>query len=231
VSGAEPGRVAERAFLVRFRDADLGRAVTKAQALYSALAGGSKERGVDALERLVLGAGAVLVEPTRAVRDEGFDLWCAELEKLVERVDADELQPNGSEGVTRAGREHRIEVRFGGDGGVDLSEVAGKTGMSEDEVVRRLCAADLRVAFLGFCPGYPYLVGLPRELELPRRSSPRPSVPAGSVAIAGQFAGIYPSSTPGGWHLLGRTESVLFDPLAEPPALFAPGDRARLVAS
>ena len=88
------------------------------------------------------------------------------------------------------------------------------------------------VGFVGFSPGFAYLLGLPPALERPRRASPRPWVPAGSVAIAGPFSGVYPQATPGGWHLLGRLgerEAPLFDPFHDPPARLAPGDRVRFV--
>lgn len=113
--------------------------------------------------------------------------------------------------------------------GPDLVEVATRTGLSEDEVVRRHAAATYTVAFVGFAPGFPYLVGLPRELELPRLPAPRPRVPRGSVAIAGRFAGIYPFETPGGWNLLGTTDAALFDAHRSPPALLAAGDVVRFV--
>ena len=85
------------------------------------------------------------------------------------------------------------------------------------------------VACLGFSRGFPYLEGLDPALHLPRRDSPRARVPAGSVAIAAELTGIYPRATPGGWHLVGTTDAVLFDESAEPPALLAPGDRVRFV--
>ena len=86
-------------------------------------------------------------------------------------------------------------------------------GLTVAEVVDAVVSADLEVAFVGFAPGFPYLTGLPPELAaLPRRATPRTSVPAGSVAVAAGFASVYPRSTPGGWHLLGRTPESLFDP-------------------
>jgi KipI family sensor histidine kinase inhibitor len=118
----------------------------------------------------------------------------------------------------------RIAVRYDG---ADLDEVAGLTGLPVDEVVRRHAGAEYTVAFGGFAPGFGYLVGLDEALRVPRRDSPRERVPAGAVAIAGPYTGVYPRATPGGWRLLGRTEVVLFDAGREPPALFAPGDRVR----
>ena len=91
-------------------------------------------------------------------------------------------------------------------------------------MVARHTAADYTVAFLGFSPGFPYLIGLDPALSVPRLDSPRTAVPSGSVGIGGDQTGVYPSATPGGWRLIGTTERVLFDPAARPPALLAPGD-------
>ena len=115
--------------------------------------------------------------------------------------------------------------------GADLAEVAALTGLSEAEVVRRHTAPDYVVAFLGFTPGFPYLVGLDPALHVPRRATPRTSVPAGSVGLAGPQTGVYPQATPGGWQLIGRTSLVLFDADRDPPALLAAGDRLRFVAA
>jgi len=94
-----------------------------------------------------------------------------------------------------------------------------------EEFARRHAAASYRVAFVGFAPGFGYLSGLPPELAAARLSSPRPRVPAGSVAIGGAWTGIYPSASPGGWRLIGRTSVRLFEPRGDPPSLLAPGDR------
>lgn len=83
------------------------------------------------------------------------------------------------------------------------------------------------VAFTGFAPGFGYLTGLPSPLRQPRLDSPRTRVPAGSVGLAGEFTGVYPRESPGGWRLLGHTTTPLFDAHADPPALLAPGDRVR----
>ncbi|WP_098957288.1 5-oxoprolinase subunit PxpB [Pseudonocardia sp. N23] len=113
--------------------------------------------------------------------------------------------------------------------GPDLDEVASLTGLGVDEVVAAHTATPWRVAFAGFAPGFPYLVGGDPRLQVPRRDEPRTSVPAGSVGLAGQFSGIYPRATPGGWQLLGRTAATLWDTDRHPPALLAPGDRVRFV--
>jgi KipI family sensor histidine kinase inhibitor len=123
-----------------------------------------------------------------------------------------------------------IAVRYGGEDGPDLNEVAERLGMAPREVVAAHCEASHRVLMIGFAPGYPYLSGLPQQLHLPRRATPRKAVPAGSVAIAVGMTGIYPARLPGGWHLIGRTEQRLFDPTAERPCLLEPGDGVRFVA-
>ncbi|MHB1711044.1 MAG: 5-oxoprolinase subunit B/C family protein [Acidimicrobiales bacterium] len=112
--------------------------------------------------------------------------------------------------------------------GADLDEVATIAGVPAEIVVDKITGADLLVAFLGFSPGFPYLVGLPAELAaIRRRPRPRLSVPRGSIAVAGGFAGLYPQSTPGGWMLIGRTSLTLFDPDTPPYARLRPGDRVR----
>jgi KipI family sensor histidine kinase inhibitor len=113
--------------------------------------------------------------------------------------------------------------------GPDLDEVAELTGLTTAEVARRHAGADYVVAFCGFAPGFGYLTGLPPELHLPRRRTPRTAVEPGSVGIAGEYAGVYPRRSPGGWHLLGRTDAALWDPDRDPPALLAPGTRVRFL--
>jgi KipI family sensor histidine kinase inhibitor len=127
-------------------------------------------------------------------------------------------------------RDRLVEVPVVYDG-QDLPEVSRLTGLTAEQVVARHTAPEYVVAFLGFAPGFPYLVGLDPALHVPRRSTPRTAVPAGSVGLAGGQTGIYPRTTPGGWQLLGRTELVLFDVGRDPPALLAPGDRLRFVAT
>jgi KipI family sensor histidine kinase inhibitor len=121
-------------------------------------------------------------------------------------------------------------VRYGGEYGPDLREVAEATGLDEDDVVAVHAGAAYEVRFIGFSPGFPYLAGLPERLVTPRREAPRRHVPAGSVAIAGAQAGIYPCDSPGGWNIIGRTPFVLFDPALPAGAILAPGDRVRFVA-
>jgi KipI family sensor histidine kinase inhibitor len=112
--------------------------------------------------------------------------------------------------------------------GADLDGVAAIWRVSRAEAIRRLTARELRVAFCGFAPGFAYLTGLPAAWTVPRLATPRPAVPAGSVALAGPYAGIYPTASPGGWRLVGRTDVNLFDVHRDPPALLTPGTRVRL---
>lgn len=128
-----------------------------------------------------------------------------------------------------AGEEFVIPVAYGGENGPDLNEVAKKTGLSPAEVISLHSGAVYNVAAIGFSPGFPYLLGLPERLNLPRLSTPRLVVPAGSVAVAGGQAGIYPFNSPGGWNLLGKTCLQLFDPLAQRPALLRSGDIVRFL--
>ena len=146
------------------------------------------------------------------------------LDDLADRLPGLELPP--AEAV--AGETVEIPVRYDGE---DLPEVAGLTGLEPDEVVRRHTAPEYTVAFLGFSPGFPYLVGLDPALEVPRRDTPRTSIPAGSVGLAGNQTGIYPSASPGGWQLIGHTDVALFDPARDPPALLAPGTRLRFTVA
>jgi 5-oxoprolinase (ATP-hydrolysing) subunit B len=122
-----------------------------------------------------------------------------------------------------------VPLRYGGADGPDLRVVADRCGLEEDAVVSAHADAEYVVSFLGFLPGFAYLDGLDRRLHLPRREQPRTLVPAGSVAIAGAQSGIYPFDSPGGWHVIGRTQSTLFDPSREPVSLFELGDRVRFV--
>jgi KipI family sensor histidine kinase inhibitor len=128
------------------------------------------------------------------------------------------------------GRLVLVPTCYGGEAGPDLKEVARECGLSEAAVVRLHASTDYTAFMLGFRPGFAYLGPLPEALARPRRATPRVSVAAGSVAIAGRQTGIYPSVSPGGWHLIGRTSLRLFDPAADAPALIAPGDRVRFVA-
>jgi KipI family sensor histidine kinase inhibitor len=123
-----------------------------------------------------------------------------------------------------ASRSFVVPVHYGGDDGPDLEDVSRLTGLSAEEVIAAHSGASYEVRFIGFSPGFPYLGGLPERLRTPRRDTPRRSVPAGSVAIAGAQAGIYPVRSPGGWNVIGKTDFVLFD---QSGAMLSPGDRVR----
>jgi inhibitor of KinA len=123
-----------------------------------------------------------------------------------------------------------IPVHYGGNDGPDLLVVADACSLSPAEVIALHTAQPFPVLMLGFMPGFPYLGGLPTRLHLPRRSTPRAYVPAGSIAIANDQTGIYPNQSPGGWHLLGRTTVQLFDPTRDPPSLLTPGDLVRFIS-
>jgi KipI family sensor histidine kinase inhibitor len=122
-----------------------------------------------------------------------------------------------------------IPVRYGGEDGPDLEAVAAATGCGVSEVVSRHSAVTYRVTMMGFVPGFGYLWPLDERLRLPRRDVPRTRVPAGSVAIAGAQTAVYPATTPGGWHLLGRTDAVLCDFSRADPFLFEVGRSVRFV--
>ena len=107
--------------------------------------------------------------------------------------------------------------------GADLDEVARLTGMAPDQVVAAHTGTLWRVGFGGFAPGFAYLVGGDERLQVPRRAEPRTKVPVGAVGLAGEFSGVYPRESPGGWQLIGHTDAVLWDVDRESPALLTPG--------
>jgi KipI family sensor histidine kinase inhibitor len=183
---------------------------------------------VVALARAVEQAGLPGVRemiPAYATLTVFFDAG-ADADGIKERLEA--LVGSGEWGVGNGdsppGRLVTIPTSYDGP---DLEEVAERTGLTREEVIRRHAGREYEVFLLGFAPGWAYLGELDPALELPRRASPRTRVPAGSVAIAGKQTGVYPIVTPGGWHLIGRTDLTMFDPKGTPPALLAPGDRVR----
>jgi KipI family sensor histidine kinase inhibitor len=123
-----------------------------------------------------------------------------------------------------AGQDVVLDVRYDG---ADLADTAVEVGLDVDGLVRRHSAGRYVVAFCGFAPGFAYLTGLDDTLHVPRLREPRTTVAAGSVAIAGEFTGVYPRPSPGGWRLLGRTDAALWDLDRTPPALLVPGTRVR----
>jgi KipI family sensor histidine kinase inhibitor len=143
----------------------------------------------------------------------------ARLEKLrvAPAVDAATPAPSAEAAVT-------IDVVYDG---ADLDEVARLTGLSRREIVELHTAAPMRVGFGGFSPGFAYLIGGDERLHVPRRAEPRTRLPAGSVGLAGEFSGVYPRESPGGWQLIGHTDAVLWDVDRDPPALLTPGSWVR----
>jgi len=131
----------------------------------------------------------------------------------------------GLQAAELAGRRWRIPACYDESLGLDLADVAGRIGVSPNEVIEQHSAATLHVYMMGFLPGLPYLGGLPPEFGLPRRENPRIKVPAGSIAVAMAMTVIYPLESPGGWHILARTPVPLWDMRRDPPALFAAGDK------
>jgi len=202
--------VGDRALLRTF-DGDLATANRAAHACRADVAA----LELDVVEDTVSGARSLLVilregaEPTHAL------------------IDA--LERDREDVAASPGREHRFAVRYGGEDGPDLDDIARRAGLSAEEVIARHSAGEYVVAFVGFSPGFPYLLGLDPALATPRLETPRVRVAPGSVGIGGPWTGVYPAATPGGWRLLGRTDVELFDPLRDPPALLAPGDRVRFL--
>ena len=172
--------------------------------------------------------GVIEVVPAYAALTVFFDRAAADggaLRAALETLAAEPPNADGRAPVPESpGRLIEIPVRYDGP---DLDEVAQRTDLTRDQVVRRHAGREYLVYFLGFAPGFAYLGDLDPCLVLPRRETPRTRVPPGSVAIAGAQTAVYPLTTPGGWHLIGRTERVMFDPIRKPPVLLAPGDRVR----
>ncbi|HKF85895.1 MAG TPA: 5-oxoprolinase subunit PxpB [Candidatus Limnocylindrales bacterium] len=185
-----------------------------------------------AIDGLRLG-GVGLGEPVPAattvlVTFDPLVLTADDVEVLITPVTADAATSPGRDALP-AGRLHEVPVRYGGDHGPDLDGVARETGLAPNTVIELHSTATYEVLFLGFAPGFAYLGDLPAALVLPRLSTPRPGVPAGSVAIAGAMTAVYPHASAGGWRLLGRTDVSLFDARSTPPSRLRPGDHVRFV--
>jgi KipI family sensor histidine kinase inhibitor len=147
----------------------------------------------------------------------------AELSQLLERT------LRGLEGARPAARRWSIPVCYDPAFGLDLQEVASRTGLAPADVIACHSAVIYHVYMIGFTPGYPYMGDLPAQLALPRREDPRTEVPSGSVAIATSMTAVYTLQSPGGWHILGRTPVPLWNRRRSPPSLLAPGDKVRFV--
>ncbi|MDG4866154.1 5-oxoprolinase subunit PxpB [Streptomyces sp. T-3] len=193
-----------RALLVEFDS------TAEAQALHAELLRRRADGELPAVREIVPAARTVLLD--------GLD----DPRGLADRMCSWKIPPLS----TRAGDAIEIPVRYDGP---DLAEVAELWGVPAAEVPRIHSEAEFRVAFCGFAPGFGYLTGLPERYAVPRRATPRTSVPAGSVALAGSYTGVYPRSSPGGWQLIGTTEALLWDHARVPAALLSPGSRVRFV--
>jgi KipI family sensor histidine kinase inhibitor len=206
--------------------ADVHGAHALAAAVDHAVAAGDAPDGV---EEVVVGFASVLVVLGAGSGGTGVDPVTEWLDTVMSDAGRSGARAEPGGDTDRPSRTHRVPVVFDGP---DLTEVATTVGAPVERVVEWLVASELEVAFVGFAPGFPYLTGLPSALAgLPRRPTPRASVPAGAVAVAAGFASVYPRSTPGGWHLLGRTGEVLFDPDHPPHSRVAPGDRVRFTVA
>jgi KipI family sensor histidine kinase inhibitor len=174
------------------------------------------------------GAVGVIYEPERVPTSHGELPWRVVGEWLERHLEG---KAAAASRQARNPREHVVPVVYGGEHGPDLEAVAKHAKLSVAEVVKLHAGATYQVAALGFSPGFPYLLGLPEKLAMPRRTTPRLRVPAGSVGIGGAQTGVYPRETPGGWQLIGRTGLELFVPerLVE-PSLLAAGDRVKFRA-
>lgn len=195
--------VGDRALLVEVSSGDA------AQALHAELLRRRAEGSLSVRE---------IVPAARTVLLDGLD----DPGRLAERLPTWDIPPLPA----RAGEAIEIPVRYDGP---DLADVAALWGVAERAVPEVHAAAEFRVAFCGFAPGFGYLTGLPSHYDVPRRATPRTAVPAGSVALAGPYTGVYPRSSPGGWQLIGTTDVVLWDHARVPAALLAPGARVRFV--
>jgi KipI family sensor histidine kinase inhibitor len=154
-----------------------------------------------------------------------FDPLTLDIEILRDALTrAADAPPALSEGKTVV-----IPVQYGGELGPDLPAVAAFAGISPDEVVARHASVRYRVFMLGFLPGFAYMGTVDETIAVPRHATPRMKVPAGSVGIAGRQTGVYPRDSPGGWHVIGRTQMPLFSPHRTPAALVSPGDTVRFV--
>jgi len=141
----------------------------------------------------------------------------------------DEILKDMQLNYKRNARKIEIPICYDDEFSLDLDELASQIGISKESWMEKHLQTEYTVGCIGFTPGFPYLEGLPKELHVPRRVSPRTHVAAGSVAVGGSYCGIYPAHTPGGWQLIGRTPIRLFDARNELPSLMQVGDEVRFV--
>ncbi|HEX5467318.1 MAG TPA: 5-oxoprolinase subunit PxpB [Candidatus Limnocylindrales bacterium] len=190
-------------------------------------AGGPWDVPVPAYESVLVSFDPEAIRPAQARR---------RLESLVAQAEAADAEPDHTADAqpdhaaeAEPGPPIEIPTRYGGPDGPDLPQVAERLGLSESAVIELHAGRSYQVYLLGFSPGFAYLGPLPPELRIARRYVPRERVPAGSVAIAGAQTAVYPTATPGGWQLIGRTDARLWDAAHQPPALLRPGGTVRFV--
>jgi inhibitor of KinA len=169
-------------------------------------------------------AGILEVVPAYASLMIRYDPRLTDFDGVVDRLS----EEAGIDAVPS--RRFVLPVAYGGEFGPDLDDVARLRGLTADEVIQRHTEAEYLIYGLGFAPGFPFLGGLDPELHTPRLETPRSRVPAGSVAIGGEQTGVYPTAMPGGWRIIGRCPLTMFDPHADPPVAYGPGDRIRFQA-
>lgn len=181
------------------------------------------------IEDIIPAACTVLVGFRRsAVTQDAVTAWCSAIADRIE-VEPDAHTPgSGSRTTARADPAVTVMVTYDGP---DLDDVSAATGLSPDAVISAHTGTPWTVAFTGFAPGFGYLIGGDHRLDVPRRTTPRTAVPAGSVGLAGTFSGVYPRPSPGGWQLIGRTDTRLWQPERDPPALLRPGMTVRFEAT
>lgn len=211
----------ENAVLVEFTETDSGEtdsAVSPQVLPFIHAAAAARDRPSGIIE-VVPAARTVLIGFDPSVTSaEAVRAWC--------RAVADHPEPAGARGSADPRAQITIPVVYDGP---DLADVAEATGMTMDDIIAAHTGQDWQVAFTGFAPGFGYLVGGDPRLQVPRRATPRTSVPAGSVGLAGGFSGVYPRSSPGGWQIIGHTTARLWRPDRDPPALLRPGVTVRFV--
>lgn len=163
----------------------------------------------------------ILYDATAFVRQDAIDVLSRWVQTTADTASVDRtIEPT---------RTIDIPVLYGGEDGLDLAELSAIVGLSVQELIDLHASKSYTVTAVGFLPGFAYLSGLDDRLHVPRRPTPRLRVPAGSVAVGGPYTGVYPIESPGGWHLIGRTTEVLFDPARPAAVPFRVGDLVRFV--
>jgi inhibitor of KinA len=168
-----------------------------------------------------------IVEITSAFASVALFLDSSDLDERALTARVSEVIGRAGTGIPFRSRRIEIPVCYDDEFALDATLVENETRLPLPKIIELHASAKFKVACLGFMPGFPYLIGLPPALQVPRLATPRTKVPAGSVAIANAQAGIYPFQSPGGWNIIGRTTLRLFDPTRTPPTLLASGDHVR----